>query len=130
MSHAALAFDTLQYAKRLKDGGFTQQQAETQAEAMKDQSYSMQDFIEDKIDNTLATKQDIKGLEVKMEGLAVEMKRLEVELKQDMKRLEVELKRLEVEIKQLGNNLLYKLGGMMVTGVVFLAAFITVLKFV
>lgn len=48
MSHA-LAFDTLAYAKKLKAAGFTDQQAEAQAETMADL-----------IDQNLATKADIE----------------------------------------------------------------------
>ena len=44
-------FDTLMYAKKLKEAGFTEQQAEVQAEAMKEI-----------IDNQLATKNDILDL--------------------------------------------------------------------
>jgi len=94
MSHAALAFDTLKYAKRLKTAGFTEQQAEVQAEAMKEQSDTMQDFI----DERLATKDDIK--------------------------------RLELELKRIEERLTYKLGGMIVGGVVVLSSLITILKFV
>ena len=47
-----LTFDTLQYAKKLQKAGFTEQQAETQAESIKE-------LIEDK----LATKEDIRRLE-------------------------------------------------------------------
>lgn len=52
MSSTAIAFDTLQYAKRLQKAGFTEQQAEVQAESIKE-------LIEDK----LATKEDIRKLE-------------------------------------------------------------------
>lgn len=48
---SATTFDTLMYAKKLKEAGFTEQQAEVQAEAMKEI-----------IDNQLATKQDISDL--------------------------------------------------------------------
>jgi|JI102314A1RNA_FD_contig_123_48954_length_468_multi_4_in_2_out_0_1 hypothetical protein len=51
----ALVFDTLQYAKRLKQAGFTEEQAEVQAEALKEL-----------IDDQLITKQDIKILEYKL----------------------------------------------------------------
>jgi hypothetical protein len=47
-----ISFDTLAYAKKLMAAGFTQQQAEVQAEALKDI-----------IDDTLSTKQDLKDLE-------------------------------------------------------------------
>jgi hypothetical protein len=48
-------FDTLMYAKKLQKAGFTPQQAEVQAEAMKEL-----------IDNNLATKQDIRELEERL----------------------------------------------------------------
>lgn len=57
-------FDTLMYAKKLQQAGFTQQQAEIQAEALKEI-----------IDNNLATKQDLKDLEknliIKLGGLMI-----------------------------------------------------------
>ena len=59
-----LIFDTLQYAKRLKQAGFTEEQAEVQAEAIKQL-----------IDDQLITKQDIKMLEyqltIKLGGIIV-----------------------------------------------------------
>ncbi len=48
---AAVVFDTLLYAKKLKEAGFTEQQAEIQAEALKEI-----------IENNLATKLDIEEL--------------------------------------------------------------------
>lgn len=48
-------FDTLKYAKRLKEAGFTEQQAETQAEVFREV-----------IDDKLATKQDLKNLEERL----------------------------------------------------------------
>ncbi len=46
-----VAFDTLAYAKKMKAVGFTEQQAEAQAEA-----------LAEIVENRLATKQDIEGL--------------------------------------------------------------------
>jgi hypothetical protein len=54
----ALAFDTLQYAKRLKQAGFTDEQAEVQAEA-----------LSELVDERLATKLDIKELQRDMKEL-------------------------------------------------------------
>ncbi|MFQ5686549.1 MAG: DUF1640 domain-containing protein [Candidatus Scalindua sp.] len=48
-------FDTLAYAKKLKSAGFTEDQAEIQAEA-----------LASIIDEKLATKQDLKELELRM----------------------------------------------------------------
>ena len=49
------AFDTLGYAKKLENAGFTRQQAEAQANAL-------MDILEDRI----ATKQDLKELELRL----------------------------------------------------------------
>jgi hypothetical protein len=48
-------FDTLSYAKKLKAAGFTDEQAEIQAEALSE-------IIEER----LATKQDLKELELRL----------------------------------------------------------------
>jgi len=54
MAHA-IAFDTLAYAKKMKAVGFTEEQAEVQAEA-----------ISDLINNQLTTKQDLHELELRL----------------------------------------------------------------
>lgn len=51
----AIAFDALAYAKKFKSAGFTQQQAEIQAEA-----------LAEIVDERLATKQDLKELEMRL----------------------------------------------------------------
>ena len=51
----AIAFDTLAYAKKLIEAGFTQEQAEVQAEA-----------LAEIIDERLATKQDLRELEMRL----------------------------------------------------------------
>jgi len=51
----AIAFGTLAYAKKLKAAGFTEEQAEIQAEA-----------LAELIDERLATKQDLKELEYRL----------------------------------------------------------------
>ncbi|MEW6489703.1 MAG: DUF1640 domain-containing protein [Thermodesulfobacteriota bacterium] len=55
MPHATM-FNTLQYAKRLKEVGFTEAQAEVQAEA-----------LAGLIEGELATKRDLKELETRLE---------------------------------------------------------------
>ncbi len=56
MGHA-IRFDTLAYAKKLKGAGFTEEQAEVQAEA-----------LAELIDENLATKQDLKELELRLKN--------------------------------------------------------------
>jgi len=62
----AIAFDTLAYAKKLKKVGFTEEQAEVQAEA-----------LAQIIDERLATKQDIIALKR-------DIKEMELRLKHDL----------------------------------------------
>ncbi len=52
---STIAFDTLAYAKKLKGAGFTDQQAEIQAEAMAEL-----------VNEQLATKRDLKDLEMRL----------------------------------------------------------------
>jgi len=58
----ALTFDTLQYAKRLQNAGFTEQQAEIQAETFKEQAELINDWAND----NLATKRDLKDVEERL----------------------------------------------------------------
>ena len=53
----AIALDTLAYARRLREAGFSEQQAEGQAQAL---AAAMTD--------TLATKQDLSDLETRMDA--------------------------------------------------------------
>lgn len=51
----SIVFDTLEYAKKLKAAGFTDKQAEVQAEA-----------LADIFENQLATKRDLRELEYRL----------------------------------------------------------------
>ena len=57
MSHT-ITFDTLAYAKKMIAAGFTQQQAEVQAEA-----------LAEIIDEHIATKQDISDLKIELKAM-------------------------------------------------------------
>lgn len=52
---SAIAFDTLAYAKKLKSAGFTEEQAEIQAEA-----------LAELVNEQLATKRDLQELEMRL----------------------------------------------------------------
>ena len=95
----AIAFDTLAYAKKLKSVGFTEEQAEVQAEA-----------LAKIIDERLATKQDILALQR-------EMKEMETSLRRDMKELELRLK----------HDLTLRLGAMMAASIAIVAALVQLL---
>ncbi|MFO1433121.1 MAG: hypothetical protein U1F76_23955 [Candidatus Competibacteraceae bacterium] len=87
---SALAFDTYAAIKKLKEAGFTEQQAEAQTA-----------LLSEVVAGELVTKRDMKDLG---SSLKQDMKDLESSLKQDMKDLESSLKQdmkgLESSLKQ------------------------------
>jgi len=103
---AAIAFDTLKFAKRLKEAGVPDKQAEAEAEALKE---VLSDFAGEQLAN-LTTRRDLKELENILRrdtkeletGLQRDMKELETNLQRDMKELETSLKR---DMKVLETNL-------------------------
>ena len=105
-----ITFDTLAYAKKLKAVGFTEEQAEVQAEV-----------LAQIIDERLATKQDILALRR-------EIKQLESSLRRDMKEMESSLRRdmKEMELR-LKHDLTLRLGAMMAAGIAIIAALIKLL---
>jgi predicted phage-related endonuclease len=94
-----IAFDTLAYAKKLKSVGFTEEQAEVQAET-----------LASVINERLATKQDILAMRR-------DMKELETSLRRDMKEIELRLK----------HDLTIRLGAMMTAGIAIVAALVKLL---
>ena len=131
----AIAFDTLKFAKRLKEAGFTEQQAEALADAEAE-------FIE----QNLATKRDIADVKRDIKELEVtlrnEIKQLDVALRNEIKQLDVtlrgEIKQLDVKIEQIRSDLArdlkdleyrmtIKLGTMMVVAVAAMATLVKLL---
>lgn len=95
----AIVFDTLEFAKTLKEANFSPEQAEALARAMSGM-----------VEERLATKQDLK----EVEGA----------LQRDIKELEVALRR---ELKELEYRLTIRLGGMLAAAVVIVAALVKLL---
>ncbi|MGH8507360.1 MAG: hypothetical protein ACREVH_01375 [Gammaproteobacteria bacterium] len=99
----AIAFDTLKFAKRLKEAGFTEQQAEALADAEAE-------FIE----QNLATKRDIADIKR-------DIKELEVTLGTEIKQLEVRIEQIRSDLardmKDLEYRMIIKLGTLMVVAV-------------
>ena len=92
-------FDTLAYAKKLKEAGVPEKQAEIHAEAIVE-------IVEDK----LATKRDLKDLEVAVQ--------------RDIKELEVTVQR---DIKELELRLIIKLGSLIAASIAIVAALVKLL---
>jgi hypothetical protein len=103
---SGLAFDTLKFAKRLKEAGFTEQQAEALAHAGAEL-----------IEQNLATKRDIADLKR-------DIKELEVKMEQKIEQIRSDLAR---DLKDLEYRMTIKLGTMMVVAVGAMAALTRVL---
>ena len=92
----AIILDTLEFANKLKAGGFTDQQAETQARA-----------IAEIVEKQLATKYDMEAREADLKRdiqesenrLEVKIKKLESTLRKDIEVLRADMKRDIAETK-------------------------------
>ncbi|WP_424947748.1 coiled-coil domain-containing protein [Candidatus Spongiihabitans sp.] len=88
-------FDTLAYASKLKEAGFTERQAKAQVEA-----------LVAVVNENLATKEDIELIRREMKeldgSLQREMKELSTSLRREMKELSTSLRR---EMKELSTSL-------------------------
>ncbi len=73
-------FDTLKYSKRAKEVGFTEQQAEFQAESL--------EALAEILDKELATKKDLSEVKNELKSDLLEVKN---ELKSDLKDLEMRM---------------------------------------
>jgi hypothetical protein len=82
---SVIVMDTLEFATKLKAGGFTEQQAETQARV----------FAE-VVEKQLATKQDVHDHE---QSLRRDIEALRAEVKRDIELLRAELKKDLAETK-------------------------------
>ena len=125
------AFDTHDFVKRLTEVGMPEAQAEILAE---EQSRLIKE--------RLATKQDLKAMEVAIMELKRDIKELEDRLKRDMMGLKRDLKeaegglkrdlreaedRLRRDLKEMEQKLTIKLGGIMVISVSVLAVLVKLL---
>ena len=76
-------FDTLGYAKRLEAAGFTRQQAEAQAELLREhaetQSAAVQKILDDR-DKELASKGDIQGVRLEIEKVRADVEKVKYDL--------------------------------------------------
>ncbi len=108
---ATLTFDTHAFVKELTQAGMPEEQAEVLARSQATL-----------IDEKLATKQDLKELELRL-------KRDIQELKRDMKELETRLTRdmQEMELR-LKHDLTVRLGSMMVVAIGVVAALVKLLS--
>jgi hypothetical protein len=117
---SAIAFDTLKFAKRLKEAGFTEQQAEALAAAEAEL-----------IEQNLATKRDITDIKRDIADVKRDIKELEVTLRNDMKQLDVKIEQIRSDVardlKDVEYRMTIKLGTMMVVAVAAMATLVKLL---
>ena len=108
----AVAFDTLTYARRLREVGVPQDQAEAHAEA-----------LAAAVTETLATKQDLRELATKQDLAAVkqELHELGASLRQELRELAATTKQ---DMRELELRLTVRLGGMIGVSVAAVAALV------
>jgi len=102
----AITFDTLAYAKKLRETGVSEAQAEVQAET-----------LASVIDEQLASSRDLRELEL---NLKRDLKELELNLKHD-------IENVRNDIEMLKHDLLLKLGGMLAVSVGVVATLVKIL---
>ena len=121
---SALAFDTYAAVKKLKEAGFTEQQAEAQTA-----------LLTDVIAGELATKRDIETVKLDIENVRAELKRdietvrldienVRAELKRDIEALRADMKH---DMKELELRLTIKLGAMLALAVGAVATLVKLL---
>ena len=111
-----IPFDTLSYAKKLMAAGFTQEQAEVQAE-------TFLSIVQDQ----LVSKRDLKEVEKTLE-LKIETVRRETE--NVKKELKVDIEKVRVEIEVVKRDLKIWFGGMLFAAVAALSGIMTLIAHV
>ena len=150
---AAIAFDTLKYAKRLKDAGVPDKQAEAEVEALAEALEVNLKDLPTKDDLTRETgllRRDLKELETSQKrdmkelesSLKRDIKELEGSQKRDLKELETSLKHdltesesrlkhenglMRLEMRDIERRMTIKLGGLMVVAVGAVATLVKLL---
>lgn len=112
------SFDTLQFAKRAEQAGFTKQQAEFQAEEMAKI-----------IDNHIATKEDVADVQIEVEIIKADIKDLKIEvgtIKTEIEKMKLEIEKIKLEMKAMENRIVIKMGGMLTVAVGVLATILTI----
>jgi uncharacterized protein YlxW (UPF0749 family) len=125
-----VAFDTLAYAKKLKQAGVDPKIAEAHAEAQVE-------VLSEIVDRKLATKGDVEDLRGDVNTLKMDVK----DLREDVRDLDVKIDQVEIRLssridhvenkmESLKNELLIKMGGIMVTGIGLIVALQAIFHFV
>ena len=110
---SALAFDTYAAVKKLKEAGFTEQQAEAQTT-----------LLTNVIAGELATKHDIEAIKHDIEAIKLDLENVRADLKRDIETLRADMKH---DMKELELRLTIKLGAMLALAVGAVATLVKLL---
>ena len=112
-----MGFNALKYVEELRAAGFPDKQAEAQVR-----------LLNDIVDSDLATKRDIKELDLKIESTKNELKRdikeLDLKIESTKNELKRDIKELELKLK---HDLTLRLGSLLVIGIGVIATLVKVL---
>jgi hypothetical protein len=86
---SALAFDTYAAVKKLKEAGFTEQQAAAQTA-----------LLMDVIAGELATKHDIETVKRDIEAVKLDIENVRAELKRDIEAVKLDIENVRAELKR------------------------------
>jgi len=115
----AVAFDTLTYARRLREVGVPQEQAEAHAEAL---AAAVTETLATKQDlRELATKQDLAATNRDLAAVMQELRESTASLRQELRELAATTKQ---DMRELELRLTVRLGGMIGVSVAAVAALV------
>ena len=101
----AITFDSLGYAKKLEEAGFTRQQAEVQASALREQLDAQNNAFQRLIENydessrkELATKGDVQDTRLEIEKVRAETEKVRLEVRETEARLRTEIEKVKYDL--------------------------------
>ena len=101
----AITFDTLGYAKKLEEAGFTRQQAEVQATALREQldaqNTAVQRLIESYDESSrkeLATKGDVQDTRLEIEKVRAEVEKVRAEVEKVRAELKIDIEKVKYDL--------------------------------
>ena len=103
----AITFDSLGYAKKLEEAGFTRQQAEVQASALREQLDAQNNAFQRLIENydessrkELATKGDVQDTRLEIEKVRAEVEKVRAEVEKVRAELKTDIEKVRAEAQQ------------------------------
>ena len=103
----AITFDSLGYAKKLEEAGFTRQQAEVQANALREQLDAQNNAFQRLIENydessrkELATKGDVQDTRLEIEKVRAEVEKVRAEVEKVRAELKTDIEKVRAEAQQ------------------------------